>query len=69
LKIYPNPVKNTLFFSSELHKIEIYSIDGKLLKRNPIGNHIDIPELSKGVYILKATDHLGKLLSEKIIKD
>ncbi|MBK1898093.1 BspA family leucine-rich repeat surface protein [Chryseobacterium paridis] len=69
LTIYPNPVKNTLFFSEELVKVEIYSIDGKLLKRSPKGKNIDMSELPKGVYILKASDHLGNILSEKIIKD
>ncbi|WP_051890574.1 BspA family leucine-rich repeat surface protein [Chryseobacterium vrystaatense] len=69
LKIYPNPVKNKVFFSKELKDIEIYSIDGQLLKRNSKGNQIDISELPKGVYILKASDQSGNPLSKKIIKD
>jgi len=69
LEIYPNPVKNTLFFSEELQSIEIYSLDGRLLKRSLKGNQIDIHELQKGTYILKVTDNSGNLLSEKFIKD
>lgn len=69
LNIYPNPVKNTLFFSQELKNIEIYSIDGKLLKRSSKGNHIDLPELLKGIYIVKADDDSGNPLSKKFIKD
>lgn len=69
LTIYPNPAKNTLFFSKELRDIEIYSADGKLLKRNFKGNSIDIPELLKGIYILKANDNSGNSISKKFIKD
>ncbi|MDQ0067921.1 BspA family leucine-rich repeat surface protein [Chryseobacterium lathyri] len=69
LNIYPNPVKSTLFFSEELKEIEIYSIQGKLLKRSPKGNNIDISELLKGIYILKAKDNSENSLSKKFIKD
>lgn len=68
-RVYPNPVKNTLFFSEDLQNIEVYSIDGKLLKRSAKGNRIDIPELLKGIYILKATDLTGNLISQKFIKE
>ncbi|WP_053082710.1 BspA family leucine-rich repeat surface protein [Chryseobacterium angstadtii] len=67
--IYPNPVKNTLFFSDGLKNIEIYSIDGKLLKKSPEGNNINVSELQKGVHILKASDHSGNSQSKKFIKD
>lgn len=69
LKLYPNPVKNTLYFSEDLQNIEIYSMDGKLLKRNTKANHMDIPELLKGIYILKATDLSGNIISQKFIKE
>jgi surface protein len=69
LNIYPNPVKNTVFFSKELQNIEIYSIDGRLLKRSSKGDSIDISELPKGIYIIKAYDLSGNILSKKIIKD
>lgn len=69
LNFYPNPVKNTLYFSQELQEIEIYSIDGKLLKRSSKGSHINIPDLLKGIYILKANNLSGNPVSKKIIKD
>lgn len=67
--IYPNPVKNTLFFSKELQEVQIYSVDGKLVRKTSKTNHINIPDLPKGIYILKATDPSGNVLSKKIIKD
>lgn len=68
-KIYPNPVKNTVFFSKELQNIEMYSADGRLLKRSSKGKSIDISELPRGIYILKAQEVSGSELSKKIIKD
>ncbi|NML68295.1 T9SS type A sorting domain-containing protein [Chryseobacterium sp. RP-3-3] len=62
-------LKNTLFFSKERQKVQIDSFDKKLVKRTSKPNHINTPDLSKGIYILKATDPLGKLLFKKFIKD
>lgn len=69
VNFYPNPVKNILYFSQELQDIEIYSIDAKLLKRKSKGNHIDIPDVMEGIYILKAYDLSGNPVSKKIIKN
>lgn len=58
-KIYPNPASDMLnvdFDNSELRTIEIYSIDGQLLKTfSNVGSvhcTIDISELAKGTYIV-----------------
>lgn len=57
VKIYPNPVKNQLSVSgiSKDQNFEIFSIDGKLIKKGSIssGKPVDVTSLSKGVYIIK----------------
>ncbi|QNS41820.1 T9SS type A sorting domain-containing protein [Chryseobacterium manosquense] len=57
VKIYPNPVKNQLSVSgiSKDQNFEIFSIDGKLIKKGSIssGKSVDVTSLSKGVYIFK----------------
>lgn len=57
VKIYPNPVKNQLSVSgiSKDQNFEIFSIDGKLIKKGSIssGKPVDVTSLSKGVYIFK----------------
>lgn len=56
IEISPNPVSDFLFFKSnisEINKVEIYSVSGKLIfSANKTGN-IDVGKLKKGVYILK----------------
>ncbi len=57
VKIYPNPVKNQLSVSgiSRDQNFEIFSVDGKLIKKGSIssGKPVDVTSLSKGVYIFK----------------
>lgn len=69
VKIYPNPVSNMVKVSSskKVAEIEIYSIDGRFIKRSN-GSELDIHELSAGVYLLKITFIDGLSLKHKIIK-
>ena len=61
IKIFPNPVHNTLYIKSKLNnqntKIEVYNYLGKLLNanQNKIAQHmqIDVSKLSSGIYIIK----------------
>ncbi|SFN57716.1 Por secretion system C-terminal sorting domain-containing protein [Chryseobacterium oleae] len=67
---YPNPVKHTLFFTDEVSKIEIYSLEGRLLHSdNSTGKHADVSELPKGIYLMKAIDKTGNTVHKKFIKD
>ena len=68
VKIYPNPVKNQLSISgiSKVEKFEIFSIDGKLIKKGSIssGKPVDVTSLSKGIYIFKIDGKSIKFVKE-----
>ena len=56
LLISPNPVKDFLSFRtniSDIEKIEIFSVEGKLLISSKSMYNIDVNNLETGVYILK----------------
>ncbi|GAA4152087.1 hypothetical protein GCM10022217_06580 [Chryseobacterium ginsenosidimutans] len=67
---FENPIKQNLVFSTKekVIKIEIYSIDGKLLKTVQ-ENNSNVSELLKGIYIAKITLENGKSITKKIIKN
>ena len=70
LRVFPNPVSDKLYieFEGSIDQIEIYSMDGKLIKGNiKADSTIDVTTLAKGLYILKLeADNTSKLL--KFIK-
>jgi hypothetical protein len=59
--VIENPVRQNLVYKSKekIGKIDIYSIDGELLK-TVRENNSNISELQKGVYIAKTTFENGK---------
>ena len=73
LKIYPNPVKNMLYFEDfqEFNKIYIYNLAGKVFKRyyNINNGAINVSELPEGLYILTVIYTKGEIKSAKIIKE
>jgi hypothetical protein len=73
--VYPNPSTNgfTIKPNQEISLIEIYNINGQKIYENPskveAGNTLFLkPELSNGVYIIKAETIDGKVLTEKVIQ-
>jgi hypothetical protein len=60
VKIYPNPAKNQLFIDgiSDKSLIEIYSLNGSLLKQTLLSNSdfISINELPVATYVIKITN-------------
>ncbi|HBV16068.1 T9SS type A sorting domain-containing protein [Chryseobacterium carnipullorum] len=67
---FENPVKQNLIFSTKekVSKIEIYSVDGKLVKTLK-NNNTDLSELLKGTYLAKVTFENGKTTLKKLIKN
>jgi pectate lyase len=71
LAVYPNPVSDQLFISSEDQKVEsvmIYSVSGAVVKN--ISNEVesvDVSDLSTGNYIVKVITEKGTV-NKKIIK-
>ncbi|MCL1867847.1 MAG: alpha-amylase family glycosyl hydrolase [Paludibacter sp.] len=66
--IYPNPVKDELFFtsSSEKNNVEILDITGKTvvnLKSNS-GNSVDVSNLTSGIYFIKIGNNIGKFVKK-----
>lgn len=72
-KIYPNPFKNELFFSSNevIEEITIYSISGKLIDffndLNQLNVAIKTNYFEKGIYVVKIKTK-NKLSIHKIVK-
>jgi GH25 family lysozyme M1 (1,4-beta-N-acetylmuramidase) len=75
IHIYPNPVRDKLFWRSrntvEIARSEIFDLTGKRIYtlENPQENSIDVSRLSKGVYLLRITDRLGRTGTFRFIKD
>ncbi len=70
--IYPNPAKSSFKVAiKEAGKstIELYTIDGKLLRQLPVtnGSNIDISTLQQGIYLVKIITEKGTY-NKKIIK-
>ncbi len=70
-KIYPNPVSDQLFVTSEKFTIEsmaIFSMTGqKILQIEGASNSINVSSLSKGMYFLEINSEEGKVV-QKFIK-
>ena len=67
--MYPNPVKDILFIKSndKIDKVDVYSVDGKLIKSKINSDKIDFSNLPKGIYLVNIHTKSG-IKSEKIIK-
>lgn len=70
LKIYPNPVSETLNFSESLKDITVYDLTGRTIN-SFTGNQdkIDVSNLSNGNYILKGETLIGNFITKQFIKN
>ncbi len=72
LAFTPNPVKDhiRLLQNTSYSIIEVYTIQGKLVKQiqQPVGNIVNVDDLTSGMYIIKATSKEGKQYSAKLLK-
>ncbi|AZA79564.1 T9SS C-terminal target domain-containing protein [Chryseobacterium sp. G0186] len=69
--IYPNPVKDILYLQTkhEIIKAEIYDLSGRILNSaSAKRNSVNVSELTKGTYIIKAFTK-EKVTVQKFIKD
>ena len=74
VSLYPNPVKKDLYIKtpSEKSTINIYSLQGSLLKTIPAyisHDIIDVSTLLSGVYLVKISGSDGKLYAGKFVKE
>ena len=67
--IYPNPVKDilTMTLLKKIKTIQLYNIDGKLLKTS-MTNTMNLNEFTSGNYVIKILLEDGKKITKKIIK-
>jgi len=72
LTIFPNPVSEHIFISSDLNvqlqQIEVLSVDGRLIKSYEGTELIDVTGLEKGIYLLKIKAKSGEIL-KRFIKE
>lgn len=69
IKVFPNPVKDILNLESseKIEKVEVYNMEGRLLKSLRETKMIDFSQMSKGIYIIKIYTKTG-VQTQKIIK-
>jgi hypothetical protein len=70
ISIYPNPVKDILYFqsSSTIEQVSIYDISGRMFKQFAnSSSEINISNLASGIYLLKIRTEEGETV-QKIIK-
>ncbi|WP_272151981.1 T9SS type A sorting domain-containing protein [Tenacibaculum aiptasiae] len=69
IKVYPNPVSNIINVKSNtnIDRLELYSIGGTRISASR-GNTLDVRNIKKGVYILKAISGNTTIKESKIIK-
>lgn len=71
ISVYPNPVKNNLYFDGLLHaNYTISDIQGRLTKISGVITEagIDVTSLSNGIYLIKINAE-GKTFTRKFIKE
>ena len=68
--VYPNPATETLSLNAEgLLQVDIYSLDGRwVTSQNKGFEAINVCQLSKGIYLLKATYSDGNKAMKKFVK-
>jgi hypothetical protein len=69
--LYPNPVKDNLYFNSTspIAKVGIYDMTGRMvLSSNITGNTIDLSHLQSGQYIVKALIE-NEIYTSKLMKN
>jgi ligand-binding sensor domain-containing protein len=70
VNIFPNPSTGKVYFSFEPKNIEIYNLNGSILKKIPEldkENCIDLTEFKNGVYIIQFGDN-KQLFRKKVMK-
>jgi len=72
LNIYPNPVKNRLFFShtGEFNRVAVFNIQGRPVLENPVretDNNLDVSALQSGIYLIRFSGK-DKTVTKKFIK-
>jgi hypothetical protein len=71
IELYPNPTTNSFAISSNVSKIEVYTITGQLIQTfsNVISNQeLELNTIGTGIYLVKITENNGTSQTKKLIK-
>jgi len=69
LNVYPNPVKDILYTDGNVNKFELFNISGQLIKTSEGENNLNMSDIVKGLYLVKAyEDGVVKGIS-KVVKE
>ncbi|MCF1192722.1 T9SS type A sorting domain-containing protein [Mangrovimonas sp. AS39] len=71
VKLYPNPVNNTLFITSteRIESVTIYNLSGQLIKQDSdISNGVNVSQLSTGLYLIQIKTTEG-IMTKKFLKN
>lgn len=71
MKVYPNPSQNGVYeiITDEAQFIyEVYSLDGKLVKKGSTSGRINLENQPNGIYILHVTTSYGTVKSKLVIE-
>lgn len=68
-QIYPNPTKGYVYYSKDYKKLEVISIDGRVLMTNSNTSKINLSNLLKGIYMIKVYNSDDSIRTFKIIKE
>lgn len=70
VNLYPNPVKDILYFSEEVFNVKITDLSGRTVKQiSASGKSIDVSTLAKGIYMITATAKSGETIKKKFIRE
>lgn len=64
--IYPNPAKNTIFTSTEVSELKLFTLQGQLVRTTKNANSIDVSNMGNGMYVVLFTDKSGNRHSKKV---
>ena len=69
--VYPNPAQTTIHFMDEFlletNEITIHDAFGRIVKKTSATSQIDVSDLPRGLYFVRAEMRSGNLFSDKLI--
>jgi len=70
IQLYPNPVKDVLNINttSQLQRVRIFTIDGKLQLESQNSTNIDVSHFQAGLYLIEMTTDKG-VVTKRLIKE
>ena len=64
INIYPNPSLGKIHFTTEINEIELYDLNGRLLKTKVNAKFLDITDLEKGSYLINLDGQTKKIIKK-----